>query len=68
MLLRYKQRKSMNFGESTFGKSSDLQIRESSNFRYHPWGVYKGVHINRGRVGEDRGGKETDRCPLSFIY
>jgi hypothetical protein len=22
------------------------------------------VHINKGRVGEERGGKETDRCPL----
>jgi hypothetical protein len=23
--------------------------------------------MNKGRVGEDRGGKETDRCPLTFI-
>jgi hypothetical protein len=22
--------------------------------------------MNRGRVGEERGGKETDRCPLTF--
>jgi hypothetical protein len=21
--------------------------------------------MNRGRVGEERGGKETDRCPLT---
>jgi hypothetical protein len=23
------------------------------------------IHINRGRVGEERGGKEMDRCPLT---
>jgi hypothetical protein len=23
------------------------------------------VHMNKGRVGEDRGSKETDRCPLT---
>jgi hypothetical protein len=23
------------------------------------------VHINKGRVGEDRGSKETDGCPLT---
>jgi hypothetical protein len=23
--------------------------------------------MNRGRVGEERGGKETDRCPLTQI-
>jgi hypothetical protein len=31
------------------------------------WRWYRGVeetHMNRGRVGEDRGGKEIDRCPL----
>jgi hypothetical protein len=22
------------------------------------------IHINRGRVGEEGGGKEMDRCPL----
>jgi hypothetical protein len=29
---------------------------------------YRGVgdiHMNRGRVGEDKGGKEMDRCPLT---
>jgi hypothetical protein len=33
-----------------------------------PWRWYKGVggiHINKGRVGEERKGKETDRCPLT---
>jgi hypothetical protein len=23
--------------------------------------------MNRGRVGEERGGKETDRCPLTSM-
>jgi hypothetical protein len=26
-----------------------------------------GIHINRGRVGEERGSKETDRCPLTHL-
>jgi hypothetical protein len=32
-----------------------------------PWRWYKGVgkiHMNKGRVGEERRGKETDGCPL----
>jgi hypothetical protein len=29
------------------------------------WGG--GIHMNKGRVGEDRGSKETDRCPLTII-
>jgi hypothetical protein len=40
------------------------------DFRYGPWRYYKGVgdiHMNRGRVGEERGGKETDRCPLTIF-
>jgi hypothetical protein len=24
-----------------------------------------GIHINKSRVGEDRGSKETDGCPLT---
>jgi hypothetical protein len=27
------------------------------------WGG--GIHMNKGRVGEDRGSKETDGCPLT---
>jgi hypothetical protein len=23
------------------------------------------IHMNKGRVGEERGGKEIDRCPLT---
>jgi hypothetical protein len=37
-------------------------------FRCNPWRWYRGgerVHMNRGRVGEERGGKETDGCPLT---
>jgi hypothetical protein len=25
------------------------------------------VHMNKGRVGEDRGSKEMDRCPFTAI-
>jgi hypothetical protein len=28
------------------------------------WGG--GIHMNKGRVGEDRGSKETDGCPLTL--
>jgi hypothetical protein len=24
------------------------------------------IHMNRGRVGEERGGKDMDRCPLTM--
>jgi hypothetical protein len=30
------------------------------------WG--EGVHMNRGRVGEERGGKEMDGCPLTVCW
>jgi hypothetical protein len=33
------------------------------------WKWYRGVgiiHMNRGRVGEERGGKKMDRCPLTL--
>jgi hypothetical protein len=33
-----------------------------------PWRWYKGVgeiHINKGRVGEERKGKKIDGCPLT---
>jgi hypothetical protein len=36
-----------------------------------PWRWYRGVgeiHMNKGRVGEKRGGKETDRCPLTTSF
>jgi hypothetical protein len=28
--------------------------------------VRGGIHMNRGRVGEERGGKEMDGCPLTI--
>jgi hypothetical protein len=28
--------------------------------------VMRGIHVNRWRVGEDRGSKEKDRCPLTI--
>jgi hypothetical protein len=37
-------------------------------FGCDPWRWYIGVgeiHMNRGRVGEERGGKEMDGCPLT---
>jgi hypothetical protein len=41
---------------------------EVVGFRYSPRRWYRwggGVHMNRGKVGEGRGGKETDGCPLT---
>jgi hypothetical protein len=40
------------------------------SFGCGPWRWYKGVgeiHMNKGRVGEERRGKETDGCPLTLI-
>jgi hypothetical protein len=38
--------------------------------RCGPWELVQrwggGVHMNRGRVGENRGSKETDGCPLTL--
>jgi hypothetical protein len=38
------------------------------SFGCGPWRWYKGVgkiHMNKGRVGEERRGKEMDGCPLT---
>jgi hypothetical protein len=38
-------------------------------FECGPWRWYKGVgeiHMNKGRVGEERGGKEMDRYPFTL--
>jgi hypothetical protein len=43
-------------------------MRRSSAFECGPWKWYRGmreVHLNKGRVGEDRGSKEMDGCPLT---
>jgi hypothetical protein len=40
------------------------------SFGRGPWRLYKGVgeiHMNKGKVGEERGGKEMDECPLTPI-
>jgi hypothetical protein len=40
--------------------------------RCGPWELVQrwggGIHMNKGRVGEDRGSKETDGCPLTLAY
>jgi hypothetical protein len=38
---------------------------EVVSFRYGTEVRGGGIYMNRGRVGEERGGKETDRCPLT---
>jgi hypothetical protein len=41
---------------------------EVIGFGCDPWRWYRGVgeiHMNKGRVGEERGGKETDGCLLT---
>jgi hypothetical protein len=60
----------MTFGESTFGKLLDRWVWKSSALGVIPGDgteVRGGIHMNRGRVGEERGGKETDGCPLTTI-
>jgi hypothetical protein len=55
-------------GESTSRKSSDFEYEGCRLLGCGPWRWYRGVgrvHMNRGRVGEERGGKEMDGCPLT---
>jgi hypothetical protein len=65
-------RKSSTSGESTSRKLLDCWVWKSSALGVIPGDgtqVRGGVHINRGRVGEERGGKEMDGCPLTeFVY
>jgi hypothetical protein len=55
--------------KSTSRKSSDRRVWKLSALGVVPgdstevWGE---IHMNRGRVGEERGGKEMDRCPLKL--
>jgi hypothetical protein len=61
--------KSMTFSESTSRKSSDFEY-EVVGFGCGPWRCYRGageIHMNKGRVGEERGGKEMDGCPLTSV-
>jgi hypothetical protein len=58
---------SMTFSESISRKSLDFEY-EVVGFRCGPWRWYRGVgeiHMNKGRVGEERGGKEIDGCFLT---
>jgi hypothetical protein len=55
----------MTFGESTSGKSLDFEY-ESRWLWCGPWRWYKGVgeiHMNKGRVGEERKGTDV---PLHY--
>jgi hypothetical protein len=48
---------------------SELTSRKSLALGCGPWIWYKGlgeIHMNKGRVGEERKGKEMDRCPLTW--
>jgi hypothetical protein len=59
---------SMTFSESTSGKSSDFEYQSRWLCGCGPWRWCKGVgeiHMDRGRVGEESKGKETDGCPLT---
>jgi hypothetical protein len=43
---------------------------EVVGFGCNPWRWYRGmgeVHMSKGRVGEDSGSKEMDRCPLTLL-
>jgi hypothetical protein len=66
---RGRRGKSMTFGESTSRKSSDFEYNmKVVGFGCGPWRWSRGVgeiHMNKGRVGEERGGKEMDGCPLT---
>jgi hypothetical protein len=58
----------MTFGELTSRKSSDHQVWKSSALGVIPRDsteVRGGIHMNRGRVGEERGGKKMDGYPLT---
>jgi hypothetical protein len=58
----------MTFGESTFGKSSDFEYKSHWLWVWSLEMVQRcgEIHMNKGRVGEERKGKETDRCPLTL--
>jgi hypothetical protein len=73
MQLRYEQRRTWEVNdiwcESTSGKSSDCRVWKSLALGVIPGDdteVRGGIHMNRGRVGEERGGKEMDGCPLTL--
>jgi hypothetical protein len=71
MQLRYERRGRWevdNYRWVDFRKVVGLWIRKSLAFECGPWEWYRGMgeaHMSKGKVGEDRGSKETDRCPLT---
>jgi hypothetical protein len=74
MLVRYcggtsrrEYRMSTTFGELTSRKLSDFEYQGGRLCGCGPWRWCKGVgkiHMDKGRVGEEGKGKETDGCPL----
>jgi hypothetical protein len=59
-------RKSTTFGESTSGKSSDFWVWSLEMVQRHGGYTYEQGEL-RGRVGEERRGKEMDGCPLTLL-
>jgi hypothetical protein len=61
--------KSTTFSESTSRKSSDHWVWKPLALGVVPGDgteVRGEIHMNGGRVREERGGKETDECPLKW--
>jgi hypothetical protein len=54
---------SRKFLDRRVWKSLDLGVVPGDSTEV--WGE---IHMNRGRVGEERGGKETDRCPYTTCW
>jgi hypothetical protein len=62
--------KSMTIGESTSGKSLDCRASKLLALGVvlgTGTEVGRGNTYEQGRVGEERGGKEMDRCPLTEV-
>jgi hypothetical protein len=74
MLLRYEQREIWEVNDNqwvNFWKVVRLLGLKVVSFRCGPWNWYRGGRkgeniLTRGRVGEDRGSKEMDGCPLTL--
>jgi hypothetical protein len=62
---------STTYGELTSGKSLDFEYQSCQLCGCDPWRWYKGVgeiHMDKGRVGEESKGKETDGYPLTHRF
>jgi hypothetical protein len=59
---------------TTFGKSTSRKLLDCCVWKLSALGVVPGdgtevwgeIHMNRGRVGEEKGGKEANGCPLKL--